>query len=309
MHSFLMIEETDGTAHERVLVKYEEGADYSRALYRYTDYLTTNISRGSDLIVLENGDILFNLCIPVNVACKMAGLNLQEVFPTTGGLGHAWALLVARGVWNKTTQQYDLTYSEPIIVDDTLSTRGLSEPMFAELSGGRILCIFRTSTDKVSGWTCRLDPNAPACKYYVISEDGGKTFSEPKPWCYENGEIVYSPASICQLVESEVSGKLFWIGNACSKEEVNGAYPRFPLYMIEINPETGLAIRSSRVLIDTRRTGESDKVQLSNFCILEDREAGTLEIYLSKLGQFTGKPTYECETWKYTLYLPKKENT
>ncbi|MBO5931861.1 MAG: hypothetical protein J6Q70_06480 [Clostridia bacterium] len=79
--------------------------------------------------------------------------------------------------------------------------------------------------------------------------------------------------------------------------------------MIEINPETGLAIRSSRVLIDTRRTGESDKVQLSNFCILEDREAGTLEIYLSKLGQFTGKPTYECETWKYTLYLPKKENT
>ena len=309
MHSFLMIEDADGTAHERVLVKYEEGADYSRALYRYTDYLTTNISRGSDLIVLENGDILFNLCIPVNVACKMAGLNLQDVFPTTGGLGHAWALLVARGVWNKTTQQYDLTYSEPIIVDDTLSTRGLSEPMFAELSGGRILCIFRTSTDKVSGWTCRLDPNAPACKYYVISEDGGKTFSEPKPWCYENGEIVYSPASICQLVESEVSGKLFWIGNACSKEEVNGAYPRFPLYMIEINPETGLAIRSSRVLIDTRRTGESDKVQLSNFCILEDREAGTLEIYLSKLGQFTGKPTYECETWKYTLYLPKKENT
>lgn len=308
MHSFLMIEDADGTAHERVLVKYEAGADYSRETYRTTDYLTTNISRGSDLIVLENGDILFNLCIPVNVACEMAGLNLQDVFPTTGGLGHAWALLVARGVWNTVTKQYDITYSNPVIIDDTLSTRGLSEPMFAELSGGRILCIFRTSTDKVSGWTYRLDPNAPACKYYVISEDGGKTFSEPKPWCYEDGEIVYSPASICQLVNSEVSGKLFWIGNACSKEEVNGAYPRFPLYMIEINPETGLAIRNSRVLIDTRRTGESDKVQLSNFCILEDREAGTLEIYLSKLGQFTGKPTYECETWKYTVYLPVDEN-
>ena len=307
MHSFLMIEETDGTSHERVLVKYEEGADYDRATYRTTDYLTTNISRGSDLIVLENGDILFNLCIPVNVACEIAGLNLQDVFPTTGGLGHAWALLVARGVWNANTQQYDLTYSEPVIIDDTLSTRGLSEPMFAELSGGKILCIFRTSTDKVSGWTYRLDPNAPACKYYVISEDGGKTFSEPKPWCYEDGEIVYSPASICQLVNSEVSGKLFWFGNACSKEEVKGAYPRFPLYMIEINPQTGLAIRNSKVLIDTRRTGESDKVQLSNFCILEDREAGTMEIYLSKLGQFSGKPTYECETWKYTLYLPIDE--
>ncbi len=303
MHSFLMIENTDGTALERVLVKYEEGADYSRETYRTTDYLTTNISRGSALIVLSNGDILFNLCIPVNTACEIAGLDLQEVFPTTGGLGHAWALLVARGVWNADTEQYDITYSEPIIMDDTLSTRGISEPMFAELPDGRIFCIFRTSTDKVSGWTYRLDPNAPACKYYTISEDGGKTFSEPKPWCYEDGEIVYSPASICQVVKSEVTGKLYWIGNACSKAEVNGAFPRFPLYLIEINPETGLAIRESTVLIDTRKTGESEKVQLSNFCILEDCEAGTLEIYLSKLGQFSGKPTYECETWKYTLYL------
>ena len=306
MHSFLMIEDADSTAHERVLVKYEDGADYDRATYRTTDYLTTNISRGSDLIVLANGDILFNLCIPVNVACEIAGLDLQEVFPTTGGLGHAWALLVARGVWNAETQQYDITYSKPVIMDDTLSTRGLSEPMFAELPDGRILCIFRTSTDKVSGWTYRLDPNAPACKYYVISEDGGKTFSEPKPWCYEDGEIVYSPASICQVVKSEVNGKLYWIGNACSKEEVNGAFPRFPLYMIEIDQETGLAIRNSTVLIDTHRTGESDKVQLSNFCILENKENGTLEIYLSKLGQFVGKPTYECETWKYTVYLPKE---
>ncbi|MBR5120702.1 MAG: exo-alpha-sialidase [Clostridia bacterium] len=308
MHSFLMIENLDGTALERVLVKYEEGADYSRETYRTTDYLTTNISRGSDLIVLSNGDILFNLCIPVNVACEMAGLDLQEVFPTSGGLGHAWALLVARGVWNADTEQYDITYSEPVIIDDTLSTRGLSEPMFAELSGGRILCIFRTSTDKVSGWTYRLDPNAPACKYYVISEDGGKTFSEPKPWCYEDGTIVYSPASICQVVNSEVNSKLYWIGNACSKEEVKGAYPRFPLYMIEIDPETGLAIRNSQVLIDTRRTGESDKVQLSNFCILENCEAGTLEIYLSKLDQFSGKHKYDCETWKYTVYLPTDEN-
>ena len=305
MHSFLMIEEADGTAHERVLVKYEEGADYSRDTYRTTDYLTTNISRGSELIVLANGDILFNLCIPVNTACEIAGLDLQEVFPTTGGLGHAWALLVARGVWNADTEQYDITYSEPVIVDDTISTRGLSEPMFAELPDGRILCIFRISTDNLSnrGWTSRLDPNAPACKYYVISEDGGKTFSEPKPWCYEDGEIVYSPASFCQIVTSEVTGKFYWIGNACAKNEVNGAYPRFPLYLIEINPETGLAIRESTVLIDTRQPNEKATVQLSNFCILEDREAGTLEIYLSKLDQYPNKHKYDCETWKYTVYL------
>lgn len=307
VHSFLMIEEADGTAHERVLVKYEAGPDYTRETYNTPEYLTTNIARGTDLIVLKNGDILFDLCIPVNVACKIAGLDLQEVFPTTGGNGHAWALLVARGVWNADAQQYDLTYSAPVIMNDTLSTRGLSEPMFAELSDGRLLCIFRISTDKLSRWTCRLDANAPACKYYVISKDDGKTFSEPQPWCYEDGEIVYSPASICQVVKSEICGKLYWIGNACTKEEVRGPYPRFPLYLMEINPETGLAIRESTVLIDTRRAGESDKVQLSNFCILEDCEAGTLEIYLSKLGQFPDKHKYDCETWKYTVHLSTNE--
>ena len=104
-------------------------------------------------------------------------------------------------------------------------------------------------------------------------------------------------------MKSEVNGKLYWFGNACTKEAVSGAFPRFPLYMIEINQETGLAIRKSMVLIDTRQPDETEKVQLSNFCILEDREAGTFEIYLSKLGQFPGKPTYECETWKYTVYL------
>ena len=52
---------------------------------------------------------------------------------------------------------------------------------------------------------------------------------------------------------------------------------------------------------------KSDKVQLSNFCILEDCEAGTLEIYLSKLDQFSGKHKYDCETWKYTVYLPVDE--
>ena len=77
--------------------------------------------------------------------------------------------------------------------------------------------------------------------------------------------------------------------------------------MLHCTLYTGLAIRNSKVLIDTRRTGESDKVQLSNFCILENKENGTLEIYLSKLGQFSGKPTYECETWKYTVYLPIDE--
>ena len=56
-------------------------------------------------------------------------------------------------------------------------------------------------------------------------------------------------------------------------------------------------------MIDTRREGESERVQLSNFCLLQDRETGNIELYLSKVGQWDTRHEFDCETWKYTITL------
>jgi len=54
-------------------------------------------------------------------------------------------------------------------------------------------------------------------------------------------------------------------------------------------------------VIDTRREGETEKVQLSNFALHEDRENLDFVICLEKLGQFNESLPFFGETWKYTV--------
>ena len=64
---------------------------------------------------------------------------------------------------------------------------------------------------------------------------------------------------------------------------------------------SGNLIRDTLTVIDTKREGESDGVQLSNFTLFEDRETGEFELGLTKVGQQDGAPSYFCETWKYRI--------
>jgi hypothetical protein len=51
-------------------------------------------------------------------------------------------------------------------------------------------------------------------------------------------------------------------------------------------------------IIDKREEGDSDKVQLSNFHVLQDRETGIIEVYLTKLGQREGY-TWWADCYRY----------
>ena len=59
-------------------------------------------------------------------------------------------------------------------------------------------------------------------------------------------------------------------------------------------------------IIDTRREGETELVQLSNFAVIDNRETGDIELYLCKFGQYEGRHIFDCETWKYTITVPEK---
>ena len=96
------------------------------------------------------------------------------------------------------------------------------------------------------------------------------------------------------------SGKLYWIGNI-TDHTVYGNFPRYPLQIVEVDEATGAAIRDSLTVIDTRREGETERIQLSNFEILEDRETGILEVTLCKLGQFDERSPFFGESWQYDI--------
>src|SRR5699024_7084105 len=116
---------------------------------------------------------------------------------------------------------------------------------------------------------------------------------------YDTGEQFYSPASIHQTFRSAKTGKLYWIGNI-SKEPPHGNRPRYPLNIVEIDENGPSFIKDTLTVIDTRDPKvDTDKVQLSNFFLLQDRETDEVELYLTKLGE--NKNTWSANAYKYTL--------
>lgn len=299
-HAFVEVKGEDDIT-QRQLVSYEKGANFEVDNFHKTDYLSTNMGLATGLLVLKNGDIIFGLWTPNDVCCKILGCDVNEVTPSNPLLPNG--ILVCRGVWNRNKSEYDITFSKPIIIDDRFSSRGFSEPIFAELESGKILAVLRASNVINEGWKPRISPYAPSYKFYIISDDGGKTFTPPMPWHFDTREVIYSSATYSLFLRSSKNGKLYWIGNITEPEKTYGNYPRYPLHIVEIDEDWGHAKKETLAVIDTKNDGDSEELQLSNFSIIEDRETKDIEIYLAKLGQFDGKSVFDCESWKYTVTL------
>lgn len=301
-HTYLDVTDSEGKNLSSTLVMYENGPQFDKETYRESGFLDRNFGIGTFVSIMECGDILFDLWIPVDVCCNMMGLDVQSVFPSVPKQPDA--LLICRGKWNEKTLRYDLSFS-PIVLDDRQSSRGISEPVIAELKSGKILVVFRASNLILSRWKPRISPYAPGYKFYCLSDDGGKTFSPPMPWHFDSREVVYSPATYALMFRSEANGRLYWVGNITDPTKTSSNFPRWPLQIVEVDEAWGVAKKDTLTVIDTRREGETEQVQLSNFGLLQDRETGAVEIYLTKYGQYPDRDVRDCEVWKYTVTLPR----
>ncbi|MBO5883733.1 MAG: exo-alpha-sialidase [Clostridia bacterium] len=286
------------------LVKYEEGHDFDPKNPRDPEFLWNNNGFANSPIVLKNGDIAVPVGVPVYKGCAMAGLDVEKVFPSCPTIHRC--VVVARGRFNTETERYDLTFSNPIILSDLRSSRGIDEPILAELESGRILLVMRGSNVARPQWNTRIEPGTPSFKWYAYSDDGGATFTTAEPWHFDDCEVIYSGATISNFMRSSKNGKLYWFGNV-APHTANGNWPRYPLHMAEVNETTGTLIKSTLTVIDTRREGETEYVQLSNFGIMEDRETLNFHLNLVKLGQYDRAKTYFCEGWEYEIDVDAKE--
>ncbi len=285
----------------RQLIKYEDGAEFDRNDPINPEYFYKNTCyTGSNLVIDEKGDIFFPIGAPVAKCCKLAGLDVNEVFPSKPN--ELRGLIVVHGTWNG--ESYDLSYSRPVVISDLQSSRGMDEPSIALLKTGRILVVFRGAYYINPKWNTRIEPGTPGFKWYTYSDDGGKTFTPAMPWHFDDGEVIYSSSSIAHFFRDERNGRLYWIGNITG-HVVRENWPRWPLCIVEVDETYGTAKKESYTVIDTVREGESDQLQLSNFNLLQDRETGRLEIRLTKYNQFPNRPGRECECWTYYVTLPE----
>lgn len=161
--------------------------------------------------------------------------------------------------------------------DPARTTRGIIEPTLAELPDGRLLMVMRGS----NGGSKDPDFKLPAYKWSSISSDGGYTWSKPAPWTYDDGTPFYSPSSMSQLVPHS-SGRLFWVGNI-SGQNPRGNDPRRPLVIGEVDRKTLRLIRSSVLVIDDLKPGDTEGVELcAHTAVFEDRPSRELWIPMSR---------------------------
>ncbi len=295
----LMAVRKDGSDERAVdLIKYEAGAGYDPDNWRDPAYVNHNRGIcGINVDVLEDGDIVFPIEADISACCRILGLDVNDVFPSCPDT--MCGLIVVRGTFNEARGNYDLTFSRPIVISDLKSSRGVNEPTAIVLPSGRILAVFRGSNVESTNWRTRIEPGTPSHKWYCYSDDGGKTFTDPVPWHFDDREVFYSAATWSVLLRSVKNGNVYWIGNITDAGDTYGNYPRYPLVIAQVNAR-GLLVKESLATIDTRRAGDGEQLQLSNFSILQDRETGLIELYLSKHGQREDFP-YQADCWRYLI--------
>ena len=297
-HCYLCLKKPDGDIGKKILVNFEGGRDMDPNDPRNPDFLKKNVCYFGNISIANNGDLIFPVAADVKVCCQMLGLDVNDVFPSCPNL--MFGMVLVRAAWNG--ESYDLSYSRPMVISDQLSSRGVCEPCAAQLKSGKIIVIFRASNVISEEWNTRINPYALPCKWYAYSEDDGKTFSPAMPLTFTTREVVYSSATMPYLFRSSKTDKLYWIGNITPPEKTHGNFPRYPLYICEVDDEHGALKKETLTVVDTISEGETEFLQLSNLDLFENKITGRLEIRLCKLGRVSGDVADKgADSWCYEI--------
>jgi hypothetical protein len=258
-------------------IKYEPGPDFDPAAPFDSTWCAFNRAYwGTNLAVAADGTVYFP------VVCYRHG---KEYSFRKGGV-----VLMRRettGKWLASNQIY---------ISPEWSSRGLLEPAVAILKSGTILVVCRGSNTETT----------PGRKWFTISTDGGKTLVPISEFKYHDGTLFYSPSSIHHFIRSTRNGKLYWIANIVSKPP-KGNRPRYPLVITEIDEEKIAVKKGSAVIIEDRRKNEPERIQFSNFSIIENRETLDFELYMTRLGENDEHP-WQAPVYKYTISPPKRRH-
>jgi len=294
-HTLMVVRKDGKDERSMELIKYEDGEDFDANEIDKAGYRDKNKAYlGNAVDVMENGDIIFPVSADIRACARILGLEIKDLFPSCPDIMHG--LIVVNGRFNPTRGNYDLKFSKPALISDLKSSRGVQEPEAVVLPSGRILVVFRGSNVQSENWNTRIEPGTPSHKWYCYSDDGGMTFTDPMPWHFDDCEVFYSSSSYHRFVRSEKNQEIYWIGNI-SDHTAYGNYPRHPLVICRVDAR-GLLEKKSLAIIDKREEGDSEELQLSNFCVLQDRQTGIIEIFLNKLGQREGY-TWWADCYRY----------
>ncbi|MAG36090.1 MAG: hypothetical protein CL878_07595 [Dehalococcoidia bacterium] len=186
----------------------------------------------------------------------------------------------------------------------------LCEMTITELTNGDVLAIMRAS------------PPGTLSKFYCVSSDGGRSWSEPKALTFDSGEPLLSPSAISRFIRSSRNGKLYWIGNMYPfREDHYLTMPpnqqRFSLQIAEVDEETYGIRHDTVTTIDESEDGDVPR-EYSNFFVYEDRDSGNFiltmceacalplkhyEVPDSYTGTYMTRDNFTSHSYRYEIAL------
>lgn len=189
----------------------------------------------------------------------------------TPGRGGRMGVAYMRGRWNRDGTDMTWQIGESVVLAAGQSPAGCCEPAPAALGGERLFNVMRCQGDESAGIF--------STRYATHSIDGGQTWSTPEPLRYDDGQIVWTPASFSAFFHSTKSGRWFWLANILPGP-VHGQSPRYPLSVAAFDPERCRIIRSSVRVIQDRPPGLPHEVRYTNWGCYEDRVTGEMVLTL-----------------------------
>jgi len=190
------------------------------------------------------------------------------------------------GTWNGSADDLVWEKGQELTISADLSSRGLTEPGLVQLRDNRIVMTMRGSNSKID--------DRKGVKWISVSEDEGRTWTNPKELTFDDGSTMYSPASMNRLIRHS-NGRIYWSGNIVPRNPA-GNMPRYPLQVAELDEET-LTIRKDTVqVIADKEEGDYEDIQFSNYGMYEDRVTHELVFTMCAF------PEIDYEDWTGHLY-------
>ncbi len=201
-----------------------------------------------------------------------------------------------RGRWTPAGDALDWEFSRYLRVPQGQSSQGCCEPAPALLDDGRIFVSLRCCGDRVG-------QTYPSLKFCTLSADGGRTFGQPVPLTYEDGQPVWSPSSLAAIIRPQADRRYYWIGNILDAPTY-GSSPRYPLCIAELLPDRGCLVRGSVTVIDTVRDWDEARMgrprRYTNFGIYEDRRTGEIVLTLPEQPR-TSWADFTADCYRYRI--------
>ena len=267
----------DPKVHQIVHKGYEPDHPFA-TIWRGKNSVMIGYHPGQPL-ALKDGTIL----LPVSVTPLTEDGKLYN--PTGGYTWHDSGVI--RGRWRGKDIEWEM--GQLVKGDPARVTRGMDEPTLGMLTRNRVLMVLRASNDK--------NHALPSYRWISISADGGRTWTEPKPWTYTTGGNFFSPSSCSQLVHHS-SGRLYWLGNI-TPANPRGNRPRYPFVIGEVDQDSGLLVKNSVRIVDDKAPNEDPLLTLSNFYAREDRVSKEIAVHMTRMFAFPNG--WEGDAMLYTI--------